>query len=388
MKKRGWISAILAGLLLSTIAAPATLAVGESFLLRCHPSSAEIALGEKLEIVVTLERTDAQESYLRYAMQDEIEYDTALLEYLPEESEIADTFQSGERSADSRGYARVLVNYVDMSGTGVETTSALQTAKLVFRAKSVGSASLRHTDALITDKAASRLPLALVDCAVTIKAKQNQTGAGSSYQSPEKKDEGDQTDPDTLQPPVETPENGYIDVAADAWYANAVKEMTAKGYMTGTGTRLFSPDENMTRGMLVTVLHRMSGSPAAGTGAERFPDVAAGAWYAEAVAWASEIGVAQGTGAGFEPDEFITREQLCTMFTRYAQKNNIILKPIVDKIVFADHNEISAWARSAVETAQQAGLVNGRSEHRFAPQATATRAEVATLLSRFIKLAA
>ena len=120
---------------------------------------------------------------------------------------------------------------------------------------------------------------------------------------------------------------GYSDVSENAWYQAAVADVTAKGLMVGTGSGKFSPDVALDRAMIVTILHRIDGTPAPKTAAV-FTDVKAGTWYTEAVSWASENGLVYGYGDGrFGPTDTLTREQLCAIIQRF-------LKP---KIFFAKH---------------------------------------------------
>lgn len=138
--------------------------------------------------------------------------------------------------------------------------------------------------------------------------------------------------------------------------------------------------------MLVTVLWRMEGMPEAGQSA--FADVAPGAWYQKAVAWAAASGIADGYGDGrFGPGDRITRQQMAAVFHRYA-----ILKGLagggfarIDGI--ADYGDISHWAREAMSWSVGAGLIFGDQNGRLLPRDTATRAQTAAVIARFIELA-
>lgn len=113
-------------------------------------------------------------------------------------------------------------------------------------------------------------------------------------------------------------DTGYADVPADAWYANAVAELTARGLMNGMGGNTFGPDGAFTRAQLATVLYRMAGSPAV-TDEDTFPDTVSGAWYADAVLWAQQNGVINGVeGGNFAPDRATTQEMVATMLWRMA----------------------------------------------------------------------
>ena len=134
--------------------------------------------------------------------------------------------------------------------------------------------------------------------------------------------------------------------------------------------------------MLVTVLHSLDGKPAAGKGG--FTDVADGAWYANAVAWAAEHGIVSGVSdSAFAPNGAITREQLAVMLYRYAQYKGYDVSKTADLSGYADQGSISDWAAQAVQWACGSGLMTGRSANSLAPAGTLTRAEAATMLKAF-----
>ncbi|MDR0446830.1 MAG: S-layer homology domain-containing protein [Oscillospiraceae bacterium] len=169
----------------------------------------------------------------------------------------------------------------------------------------------------------------------------------------------------------------------DDWFSEAVRFVYARGLFTGTDANTFNPKMPMTRAMLVTVLHRLAGSPAA-RGA-MFDDVAEGKWYYDAVNWAAESGIVNGIGGNlFAPDVDITREQMATILYGYTNYMDIAL-PKKRNGVFIDDAEISDWARDAVEAMFAAGIINGKPGNLFDPKATATRAEVAAMLHGFLQ---
>lgn len=176
-------------------------------------------------------------------------------------------------------------------------------------------------------------------------------------------------------------DTGFSDVAADAWYADAVEYVRDNGLMSGTSATTFSPDESTSRAMLAAILYRAAGSPAVSASAA-FSDVAADTYYADAVSWASANGIVSGYGNGqFGGDNPVTREQIVTILWRYAGS------PVAGTNVdFADERSISSFAAQAVDWAQEHGIINGKSGNRFDPQGTATRAEVAVILRNFMML--
>ena len=176
-------------------------------------------------------------------------------------------------------------------------------------------------------------------------------------------------------------DTGFADVAANAWYADAVEYVRDNGLMSGTSTTTFSPGGTMTRAMLATTLYREAGSPAV-TGADTFSDTQAGAWYEDAVLWASQEGVVSGYGNGlFGTNDPVSREQIATILWRYAGSPSTSAGQD-----FADETAISAYASAAVDWARANGIVNGMEGNRFAPQLSATRAQVATILRNYLTM--
>ena len=175
----------------------------------------------------------------------------------------------------------------------------------------------------------------------------------------------------------------FLDVSVDAWYADAVQYAIDKGIMNGVSETVFSPNSTTTRGMIVTMLHRMEDTPSAGT--SDFTDVSVDVWYADAVAWAAANGVVNGTTErNFAPDSAITREQLATILYRYALYkgyNVSVSNTVLNE--YTDTAQISAYALEAMQWANATGLIMGNTATTINPTGNATRAEVATILMRF-----
>lgn len=182
---------------------------------------------------------------------------------------------------------------------------------------------------------------------------------------------------------TETPsETKFNDVSANDWFASAVDYVTGKGMMNGTADNTFSPKANTTRGMVVTVLYRLENQPS--TSAASFTDVASGAYYANAVAWANANGIVSGYGSGkFGPNDKVTREQLAAILYRYAQykKYDVSGANILDG--YTDAQSVSSYAVPALQWANAAGVITGKSGSKLDPKGNATRAEVAAMLMRF-----
>ena len=172
-------------------------------------------------------------------------------------------------------------------------------------------------------------------------------------------------------------DTGYADIDAGSWYADAVEYVRDNGLMSGTTATTFEPGGTTTRAMLAQILYREAGSPAV-SGNDTFTDTQEGAWYADAVLWATQAGVISGYGDGrFGPNDPVSREQIAVILWRYAGS------PAAQGEDFADEASISTWAADAVDWARSAGLMTGQEGNRFAPQASATRAETAVILRAF-----
>lgn len=182
---------------------------------------------------------------------------------------------------------------------------------------------------------------------------------------------------------TETPsETKFNDVSANDWFASAVDYVTGKGMMNGTADNTFSPKANTTRGMVVTVLYRLENQPS--TSAASFTDVASSAYYANAVAWANANGIVSGYGSGkFGPNDKVTREQLAAILYRYAQYKKYDVSGANSLDGYTDAQSVSSYAVPALQWANAAGVVTGKSGNKLDPKGNATRAEVAAMLMRF-----
>ena len=179
--------------------------------------------------------------------------------------------------------------------------------------------------------------------------------------------------------------NPFTDVSEKDWFYGDVMFVYENGLMLGTSKTLFSPHGTAMRGMMATILWRMEGSPVP-KGKNSFTDVEAGKWYADAITWTAENGIFAGYGKDkFGPDDPITREQLAAIFYRYADYKGYDLTVKGDLDKFKDADKITDYAKTAMQWAVGSGLVNGKSGNLLDPQGTATRAEIAAMLHRFIE---
>ena len=186
---------------------------------------------------------------------------------------------------------------------------------------------------------------------------------------------------------VECPASRFTDVDRNEYYHEGIDFVVSRGYMIGMGGAKFQPDTEMSRAMLVTVLYRAAGEPDTGKQVNPFTDVADDAWYTKAVIWAANNGIVNGVAKNvFAPDASITREQIAAMLYRYAGAE----AAKEDKLsAFPDAAKVSDWAKEALNWAVASGLINGVADANgtanLEPQATATRAQIATILMRWLE---
>ena len=179
--------------------------------------------------------------------------------------------------------------------------------------------------------------------------------------------------------------NPFTDVSEKDWFYNDAMFVYKNGLMLGTSKTLFSPHGTVTRGMMATILWRMEGSLAP-KGENSFTDVEAGRWYADAITWAAENGIFAGYSKDkFGPDDPITREQLTAIFYRYADYKGYKLTVTGNLDKFEDADKITDYAKMVMQWAVGNGLIKGKAETLLDPQGTATRAEIAAMLHRFVE---
>ena len=181
--------------------------------------------------------------------------------------------------------------------------------------------------------------------------------------------------------------NRFSDTPLGEWYHEYVDFVCCRDYMNGMSETVFAPDATMSRAMLVTVLWRYAGQPESGSSA--FTDVPDGAWYSDAVAWAASKGVVNGVGGGrFDPEGAVTRAQFATVLHRYAAAYGLPAEP-ADALEFPDRAAVPDWALDAMRWAVAEALIAGSSHadgiNYLDPQSAATRAQVAKMLTQFIR---
>ena len=177
----------------------------------------------------------------------------------------------------------------------------------------------------------------------------------------------------------------FKDVAADAWYRDAVSYVFSNKLMVGTSNTTFEPDTSLTRAMIVTILYRRAGEPDVSALENPFNDIPAGQWFTNAVIWAAADGVVNGYGNGkFGPDDAVTEEQLAAIIHRTQTANNKIPADQGKNKTFGDADKIADWAKDAVAALNRQGVFGDIPGNNFNPQKSANRAEVASVLYRWL----
>ena len=260
-------------------------------------------------------------------------------------------------------------------GTTIVTLVATEDNNAIFAERQpTVTVECSYARAVVTDPNGVRIESTLsggkISFTVTMGGSYTITSLGTSVPSSKPADNGKTDEP---QPDDGTYVNPYPDVQEGDWYSGAVQFVTEEKLMTGTG-KGFEPNAATTRAMLWTILTRMDGADTNSTGA----------WYVAAQDWAVKHGVSDGTS----PDGKISREQLATMLYRYAQSRGLVKADVQgDLSAFTDSASVSPYAVEAMRWAAGAGIINGM-DGKLNPQGEATRAQMATMLMRYAKLAA
>lgn len=182
------------------------------------------------------------------------------------------------------------------------------------------------------------------------------------------------------------PTSWYTDLKTSAWYHAYTDFVICNKLMVGVADELFDPDGVSTRAMIVTTIYRMAGSPAV-TGTSGYTDVADGLWYSDAITWAAQNGIVNGYGNGtFGPNDAVTREQIATIFYRYAGFKGVNTNRSADLSKYTDGAEVASWAKDAMEWAVATDMIKGTSTTAkvLSPHADTTRVTLATLLDRWV----
>lgn len=205
------------------------------------------------------------------------------------------------------------------------------------------------------------------------------------------KEEGkttEDTDKEEDKDDEETTELNFTDVKESDWFFKGVEYVVDKGIMSGVSENEFAPSGKLTRAMLVQMLYNMESRPACDA-ENAFMDVPVGQWYTDAVIWANDAKIVSGMGEGlFAPNMEITREQMVAMLYNYAKYKGYDVTASADLSAFADTASVSAWAQPSMQWAVAEGYISGMGDSQLAPQGTATRAEIASVIMRFMEATA
>lgn len=205
------------------------------------------------------------------------------------------------------------------------------------------------------------------------------------------KEEGkttEDTDKEEDKDDEETTELNFTDVKESDWFYKGVAYVVDKGVMSGVSENQFDPSGKLTRAMMVQMLYNMEDRPACDA-ENAFIDVPVGQWYTDAVIWANDEKIVSGMGDGlFAPNMEITREQMVVMLYNYAKYKGYDVTASTDLSKFADNASVSTWAQPAMQWAVAEGYISGMGDNQLAPQGTATRAEIASVIMRFMEATA
>ena len=219
----------------------------------------------------------------------------------------------------------------------------------------------------------------MANCDVTVTVTFKEEGK-TTEDTDKEEDKDDET--------TETTKLNFTDVKESDWFFKGVEYVVDKGIMSGVSENEFAPSGKLTRAMLVQMLYNMESRPACDA-ENAFIDVPVGQWYTDAVIWANDAKIVSGMGEGlFAPNMEITREQMVAMLYNYAKYKGYDVTASADLSTFADNASVSAWAQPAMQWAVAEGYISGMGDNQLAPQGTATRAEIASVIMRFMEATA
>lgn len=211
------------------------------------------------------------------------------------------------------------------------------------------------------------------------------SGGSSSGGSGNNNSSNTNTGNNTQTPSADT-SSSFTDVSSGSWYSDVVKKVTEKKIMSGVSAKSFAPEKTFSRAMLVQVLYNMENKPDAASAS--FTDVKQGAWYKDAVAWASANKIVTGVSSSeFAPDDDVTREQFAVILYRYAAYKGMTAVDLTENLIsFADNTDISSYAVQAMNWAVGKGIITGKNANKLDPKGGTTRAEAAAMIVRYLGL--
>ncbi len=406
MEKRKRYAGVLAALILtgwiclsSALPAAAGREPGKYLLelLADGKEAVQLSTEETLELTVTLRLPQEQESAVIYAMQDELVFDGTALELVQGSIEAAQGFDvSLSRLGDGVSW-RMIVSRMETNEQGLPVEDGMQLVRFKVCALKAGDTAAKSQNAKIHDAAGNELPVLANEVSVSVKSaappqegEDGGGGGGGGGAAPEPQEPQPQEPQGTGETAPEAGQEqdvpAFDDVEQDAWYYEAVYRCARESLMTGTAQNLFSPELPMSRAMLVTALCRMQGEPQSELESLPFEDVDPQAWYFRPVLWGVEQDIVRGVGQNrFAPDDAVTREQLAVLLYRMAEQVSEQALEGGELDPFEDAQEVSSWAREGMSWALREGIVTGRGQGILAPGDSASRAEVAAMLCRFLE---
>lgn len=234
-------------------------------------------------------------------------------------------------------------------------------------------------DAKKVDDEDDKYTFRMANCDVTVTVTFKEEGK-TTEDTDKEEDKDDET--------TETTKLNFTDVKESDWFYKGVAYVVDKDIMSGVSENEFAPSGKLTRAMLVQMLYNMESRPACDA-ENAFMDVPVGQWYTDAVIWANDAKIVSGMGEGlFAPNMEITREQMVVMLYNYAKYKGYDVTASADLSTFADNASVSAWAQPAMQWAVAEGYISGMGDSQLAPQGTATRAEIASVIMRFMEATA
>ena len=234
-------------------------------------------------------------------------------------------------------------------------------------------------DAKKVDDEDNKYTFRMANCDVTVTVTFKEEGK-TTEDTDKEKDKDDET--------TETTKLNFTDVKETDWFFKGVEYVVDKDIMSGVSENEFAPSGKLTRAMLVQMLYNMESRPACDA-ENAFMDVPVGQWYTDAVIWANDAKIVSGMGEGlFAPNMEITREQMVAMLYNYAKYKGYDVTASADLSKFADNASVSTWAQPAMQWAVAEGYISGMGDSQLAPQGTATRAEIASVIMRFMEATA
>lgn len=301
------------------------------------------------------------------------------------------TFQAGTGTTLTTTYAYVKYHEAGLYTDAIYAASMnvpVPVAASGYRLAADSELSPLWKDAAGTGYTSADIAAGTFTAGATFTAQASRSGHSSgSGGNTSKKDAEEDIIEEDVQEDDSSPVKSFTDIKENDWYYAAIKFVTDRGLFTGISSTAFEPQTTMSRDMLVTVLYRLEGEPAIGNAASSLSDVNAGSWYANAVAWATANGIITGYDSGkFGPKDPLTREQLLAILYRYSSLKGYDTSASSDLTGFTDSGEIKDYALIPFKWGTGNGLIDGKGAGILDPAGDATRAEVATILMRFINM--